>query len=93
MGNPKLLVVYTLGGALVLGVMISLWTGSWIALVVALVAHLAASAFFLAFTFKRIEEGDKPDPVTAAHMEAGDVPKDTGGLTKSGRYDDREVIH
>jgi hypothetical protein len=92
MGNPKLLVAYTFGVALVLGAVVTLATGSWWALVIALGAHLAASAFFLVYTFQRLEQGDKPDPVTEAHIEAGDRPSsDTGGLTKSGRRDDREV--
>lgn len=89
-----MLVAYTLGVALVVGVIVALWTNSWIALAVALAAHFAASAFFLVFTFKRIDDGDKPDPVEAAHIEAGDRDaEDRGGLTKSGRYGDREVIH
>ncbi|MEA2442929.1 MAG: hypothetical protein QOJ12_221 [Thermoleophilales bacterium] len=93
MGNPRLLVAYTFGVALVLGAVIALATGSWWALLIALVAHLGASAFFLAYTFRRLEQGDKPDPVTEAHMDAGDSSADgTGGLTKSGRRGDREVI-
>ncbi len=90
-----MLVAYTLGVALVVGAVISLATDSWWFLIVALGAHFAATMFFLVYTFKRVEEGDKPDPVTAAHIEAGDIPddKDRKGLTKSGRYGDREVIH
>jgi len=93
MGNPKMLVAYTLGAAVVLGAIVSLVTNSWWFLLIAIAIHFAVSAFFLVFTFKRIEQGDKPDPVTEAHMEAGDIPKDKGGLTESGRYGDREVIH
>jgi hypothetical protein len=87
-----MLVAYTLGVALVVGVVISLVTNSWWFLLIAIAAHFAASAFFLVFTFRAIEQGDKPDPVTEAHIEAGDEPRDTGGLTKSGRRDDQEVV-
>ena len=90
-----MLVVLTAGAALVVGVMLSLWTNNWLFLLLAVAAHALASVFVTGVVFKRIQEGDKPDPVTAAHIEAGDIdpPQDTGGLTKSGRYDDREVIH
>jgi membrane protein implicated in regulation of membrane protease activity len=88
-----MLVAYTLGAAVVVGAIISLATNSWLFLVIAVAIHLAASAFFLVFTMKRVNQGDKPDPVTEAHMEAGDVPEDRGGQTRSGRYGDREVVH
>jgi membrane protein implicated in regulation of membrane protease activity len=93
MGNPRLLVAYTFGVALVLGAILALVTGSWWALLIALAAHLGASAFFLVYTFQRLEQGDKPDPVTEAHLEAGDSASNgSGGLTESGRRDDREVV-
>lgn len=93
MGNPKMLVVFTLAAAIVIGLIAALATNNWLLLLLALGVHAVASVVVLGFTFKRIEEGDKPDPVTEAHIEAGDIPEDTGGLTKSGRYGDREVIH
>jgi hypothetical protein len=88
-----MLVAYTFGAAVVVGAIISLATNSWWFLLIAVAAHFAVSAFFMVFTFKRIEQGDKPDPVTEAHIEAGDEPKRGRGLTESGRYDDREVVH
>jgi hypothetical protein len=87
-----MLVAYTLGVVVVVGAVISLATNSWWVLALAVGLHLAASAFFLFFTFRRIEQGDKPDPVTEAHMEAGDEPRRRDGLTDSGRRDDREVV-
>ena len=72
MGNPRMLTAYTLGVAIVVGAVISLATNSWWFLLIAIAIHLSASAFFLVFTFKRINQGDKPDPVTEAHEEAGD---------------------
>jgi hypothetical protein len=92
MGNPRLLVAYALGVALVLGAILVLATNSWLALVGVLAVHFVASGFFLVYTLRQTEEGDKPDPVTAAHIEAGDIDPGNGGLTESGRRDDREVI-
>jgi membrane protein implicated in regulation of membrane protease activity len=93
MGNPRLLVAYTFGVALVLGAVLALATGSWWALLIAVAAHVAASVFFLVYTFRRLEQGDKPDPVTEAHIDAGETSSNgTGGLTESGRRGDREVI-
>jgi len=86
-----MLVAYTLGVVLVVGAVISLVTNSWWFLLFAIAAHLAASTFFLVYTFKRIDQGEKPDPVTEAHIEAGDKPRNDG-LTDSGRRDDREVV-
>jgi hypothetical protein len=95
MGNPRLLTAYALGVAIVVGVIASLATGSWIALAIAIGVHFLASAFFLVFTMKRLTQEDKPDPVTEAHIAAGDTAHaddGTGGLTRSGRRGDREVV-
>jgi hypothetical protein len=93
MGNPRMLVVFTFGTMVVLGVVVSLATNNWLFLPLAVGAHLLVSAGVLAVTFKATESGDKPDPVTEAHMDAGDIPRDGNrGLTESGRRDDREVV-
>lgn len=89
-----MLVAYTLGVALVVGAIISLATNSWVFLIVAVAAHFLMSVFFLVYTFKRIDQGDKPDPVTEARLEAeGGDNGDSGGLTKSGRRSDREIVN
>jgi membrane protein implicated in regulation of membrane protease activity len=91
-----MLVAYALGVALVVGAVISLATNSWWFLIVALGAHFLASAFFLVYTFKRIDQGDKPDPVTEARLEAegnGNGNGRAGGLTDSGRRSDREIVN
>jgi hypothetical protein len=92
-----MLVAYTLGVAIVVGAIISLATDSWWFLIVALGAHLIGSAFFLAYTFKRLEQGDKPDPVTEARLEAEGNGNGGGkaddGLTDSGRRADREIVN
>jgi hypothetical protein len=93
MGNPRMLVAMTLAAAVVIGVILSLSTDNWLFLVLAVGVHFAASAFVGLFIGKRLEQGDKPDPVTEAHVEAGDdVSGKQDGLTDSGRRDDREVI-
>jgi hypothetical protein len=90
-----MLVAITLLTAIVLGAIISLATDSWWFLLIAVAVHFTASAIFMVLTFSRLEQGDKPDPVTEAHMEAGD---DVGngkadGLTDSGRRSDREIVN
>jgi hypothetical protein len=93
MGNPRMLVLFTFATMVVLGVIASLATDNWLLLVLAIGVHFLASAVVLAFTFKATDSGDKPDPVTEAHMDAGDIPRDGNrGLTESGRRDDREVV-
>ena len=88
MGNPRLLVIFTLAVAVVLGAVVSLATDSWLFLVLAVVLHAAATAFVLVVTGKRLQQYDKPDPVTEARLEeegGGDKPKD-------GRPGDRETV-
>jgi hypothetical protein len=89
-----MLVAITLGTVVVLAAMAALATGNWLILPIAVLVHFVASAIVIGFFFKKIDEGDKPDPVTEAHIDAGDVKptEDNGGLTKSGRRDDQEVV-
>jgi hypothetical protein len=89
-----MLTAITLGTVIVLAAIIATATNNWLILPIAIVIHLVASAVVIGFFFKKIDEGDKPDPVTEAHIEAGDVKptEDNGGLTKSGRRDDREIV-
>lgn len=87
-----MLVAVTLGTVVVVGAVIALATNNWLILPIALLVHFVVSGVVIGFIFKKAEEGDKPDPVTEAHMEAGDVPKKKDGLTDSGRRDDQEVV-
>ena len=88
-----MLVAVTLGTVIVVGAIIATATNNWLILPIAVVVHFVVSAFVIGFFFKKIEEGDKPDPVTAAHMEAGDIPaQKRDGLTDSGRREDQEVV-
>ena len=89
-----MLVAITLLTAVVLGAIISLATDSWWFLVIAIGVHFVASAIFMAITFKRLEQGDKPDPVTEARREArGSNGTADDGLTDSGRRADREIVN
>jgi len=89
-----MLTVFTLAAAIIVGAIISLATNNWLFLVFAIAVHFIGSFVVMKFIFDRVEQGDKPDPVTEAHLEAGDEVADgkTGGLTKRGRRDDREVV-
>ena len=87
-----MLVAMTFGTVVVLAAIIATATDAWVILPIAVAVHLAVSAFVLGFVFKRIEQGDKPDPVTEAHLDAGEAAPKRDGLTDSGRRDDREVI-
>jgi hypothetical protein len=87
-----MLVAFTLATAVVVGVVISLSTGNWLFLVLAIGIHVIVSALVLSQVFKATNQGDKPDPVAEAHMEAGDGPPRRDGLTDSGRRKDREVV-
>ena len=96
MGNPRMLVAITLGTVVVLAAIVAVATNNWIVLPIAVLVHFVVSGVVLVFFFKRIDEGEKLDPVTAAHVEAGDMSAAEGkkrdGLTDSGRRDDQEVV-
>lgn len=93
MGNPKMLVAVTLGTVVILAAIIAAATNNWLILPIAVLVHFVVSGIVIGFFFKKIDEGEKPDPVTEAHMEAGDIPKTKNdGLTDSGRRDDQEVV-
>jgi hypothetical protein len=87
-----MLTIFTLATAIVVGAIISLVTNNWLFLVLAIGLHLIVSAIVLGVVFKATNQGDKPDPVTEAHIEAGDKPKKADGLTDTGRREDREVV-
>ena len=67
-GNPRLLVLMTLATVLVVGGIAALATGSWLALAIPVVLHLIATVVVISGVFKRLDEGDKPDPVTEARL-------------------------
>jgi membrane protein implicated in regulation of membrane protease activity len=68
-GNPRLLVLMTFATALVVGGIVTLATGSWIALVVAVAVHVMGTFVVTSGVFKRLDQGEKPDPVTEARLD------------------------
>ena len=87
-----MLTAFTLAAAIIIGGVISLATNSWWFLVIAVGIHVVVSTIMLSFVFKATNQGDKPDPVTEAHIDAGDTDRGAGALTESGRRKDREVV-
>jgi hypothetical protein len=81
-----MLTAFTLATAIIVGAVISLATNSWWFLLIAIGIHAFVSTIMLGFVFKATNQGDKPDPVTETHMEAGDAP------AMSGTRKDREVV-
>ena len=57
----------TFATALVLGGILALATGSWIALIIPVVLHGLATVAVISGVFKALDQGDKPDPVTEAN--------------------------
>jgi membrane protein implicated in regulation of membrane protease activity len=68
-GNPRLLVIMTFATALVVGGVLALATGSWWALLIPVALHAVATFLVTSGIFKRLEQGEKPDPVTEARLE------------------------
>jgi hypothetical protein len=59
----------TFATVLVVGGIAALATDSWLALVIPLVLHLIGTVLVITGVFKRLDQGDKPDPVTEARLE------------------------
>jgi membrane protein implicated in regulation of membrane protease activity len=88
-----MLTAFTLAAAIVVGAIASLATDNWWFLLIAVAIHAVVSTIVLGLVFKATNQGDKPDPVTEAHMDAGDgTGRGSGALTDSGRRKDREVV-
>jgi membrane protein implicated in regulation of membrane protease activity len=68
-GNPRLLVLMTFATVFVVGGIAALATGSWLALVIPVVLHVVATVVVVSGVFKRLDQGEKPDPVTEARLE------------------------
>ena len=63
-------VVISAATVLVVGAIVSLATGSWWFLIVALAAHAIGTLVVLAYTMSKVtDDKDKPDPVTEARIE------------------------
>jgi hypothetical protein len=93
MANPRMLTVIGLVVAIIVGGILVLSTNSWWLLPVPLILHGAGTAVVYLFIGRRLQQGDKPDPVTEAHAEAGDpLPNSRRDGTEPGRREDREII-
>lgn len=62
------MVFFTLGVAIVVGAIISLATGSWWFLILAIGVHIVGTILVLSRIGSRLQEQDKPDPVTEARL-------------------------
>jgi membrane protein implicated in regulation of membrane protease activity len=67
--GAKLLVGFTFATALVVGVVVSLATGSWWFLAVAIAIHAVGTFIVMRGVGKRLEQQEKPDPTTEARLE------------------------
>lgn len=94
--SPRLLIVFTFATALVVGVVVSLVTGSWWVLGVAIVVHAIASILVISAIGERLSQQDKPDPTEEARLEEEGVEVETpsdderGGRRSGG--EDRELV-
>ncbi len=59
---------FTLAAAIVVGAVVSLITGSWWFLALALAIHFVATFIVMAAIGNRLREQDKEDPVTEARL-------------------------
>ena len=76
--GTRLLISFTLAVAIVVGAIISLATGSWWFLILAVGAHAIGTFIVMATIGTRLRQQDKPDPVTEARLieepEEGEHP-------------------
>jgi membrane protein implicated in regulation of membrane protease activity len=68
-GNPKLLVWFTAATAVIVGAIVVLATGKWWTLLIPVAVYAVGTTLVTRGVFGALEQGDKPDPVTQAHME------------------------
>ena len=68
-GTPKMLVWMTLAAALIVGGVLVLVTGEWWTLLIPVAFHALGTTLVLKGVFSVIDERDKPDPVTQAHLD------------------------
>ena len=68
-GSPRMLILFTFVTALVVGSIAALALETWWVIIIPLLFHAIGSVVVTAGVFKRVEQGDKPDPVTEARLE------------------------
>ena len=67
--GTRLLIGFTLGTAIVVGAVVSLATGSWWFLALALGLHAVGTTIVMLTLGSRLREYDKPDPSTEARLK------------------------
>jgi hypothetical protein len=67
--GSRLLVGFTFAMFVVIGGIVSLATGSWWFLILAIALHLFGTVVVLGTIGSRLRQQDKPDPVTEARMD------------------------
>lgn len=72
--SPRMLIVFTFGIALVVGVIALAAFDTWWVLAAALVAHAIGTAVVLGVIGGALRQQEKPDPVTEAAEAEGEVP-------------------
>jgi CHASE2 domain-containing sensor protein len=68
-GSPRLLILFTLATAVVVGAVLALATGKWWTLLIPVLLHGIATTIVMSGILKALDQGDKPDPVTQARLE------------------------
>ena len=68
-GTPRLLVIFTAATALVVGLIAALFTDNWLFLPLAVAVHAIGTALVLMAIVPRLEDADKPDPLTEARLD------------------------
>ena len=79
-GNPRMLIVFTLAAAIVVGAIVALATGYWWAIGIALAAHFTGTFFVIRVIFNRVDQADKPDPLSEVRLEDERAVKHDRGL-------------
>jgi hypothetical protein len=68
-GSPRMLLWMTLAAALIVAAVLVLVTGEWWTLLIPVGIHGLGTFLVTAGVFKVLDERDKPDPVTQAHLD------------------------
>jgi membrane protein implicated in regulation of membrane protease activity len=87
--SPRLLVIFTLALAVVVGAVAALALGSWWVLIAVLAIHFVASALVVGVILRRTGQSSKPDPVTEARLEEEQEAAGGDGKPRGERDEDR----
>lgn len=68
-GSPRFLIWITLAGALIVGGIAALAVNKWWIILIPVALHALGTTAVMMGLFKRLDQGDKHDPVTEARLE------------------------